>query len=125
MIRMLDPIRSVMAHLTTAVVSVTVAVFLMTAFAPWEGYTKAAIAGHEAKPVALDSMTTRVTYHCVSPEGREVLSPAVVTLCEYVESPDRALSADLGGFKHAFEFDLHAGDPTFHLTHEYIDRKER
>lgn len=69
------------------------------------------------------STSTPILVRHVDASGTTVAPDETMPLWEYVETPDRTTAVELQGFERAFEFDLHNGDKSFHLTHEFIDRK--
>lgn len=84
-------------------------------------YTDAAIAAHESQPL---DCNTLVVQRWETADGVEVMPPQLVPLWSYIQSPDQANAMALHEFEMAFEADLHAGDMTFHKTHEVCDGKE-
>lgn len=74
----------------------------------------------ESKRVVLDYHTPMVVRYETA-AGSAVRAPRLTTLGEYIELSDQTEDRAL---RSAIEKDLHAGDPTFHLTHETIDGKE-
>jgi len=70
------------------------------------------------------STETPVVQKWLDPETRERIIPDErTTLGMLIFEPDFAHQAELNSFELAFEFDLAKNDPTFHLTHEFIDGK--
>ena len=82
---------------------------------------EAAVSEHAAEP--LDSNDRIIVRH-EYPDGTEAMPPEVMPLWKYVWLPLEEGRADEQEFRSAFERDLHAGDATFHLTHEVIDGRE-
>lgn len=106
--------------LTAAIVAVIVLAALLL-LAPWQPDIIEAVAVHAAEPLDVND---RIIVRWEYPDGTEAMPPENVALWEYVWLPVEEGRADEQAFRSAFERDLHAGDPTFHLTHETIDGKE-
>jgi hypothetical protein len=81
-------------------------------------YTDAAIAAHESQPL---DCNTLVIQRWETADGVQVCEPTMTPLWSYVQTPDRANAANLSALERAMEFDIHAGDATWHRTHEHID----
>jgi hypothetical protein len=62
-----------------------------------------------------------IEQHWEDPDGNEVMPPETVPLWKYVEVERGGPDTDL---RAALEADLHAGDATWHKTHEICDGKE-
>lgn len=79
-----------------------------------------------AKPATLD-VRDPITVRWETTVGGtrvEAAAPQTMPIWQYVEDRDNTNEARLDAFEAAFESDLHAKDPKFHLTHELIDRKK-
>ncbi|MCK9629602.1 MAG: hypothetical protein M0R37_13555 [Bacteroidales bacterium] len=118
-----------MRHILLAIidrmlVAVLVAVLVLAALLylePWEPDITDAVAVHAAEPLDVND---RIVVRWEFPDGTEALPPREMFVWEYVWKPLEEGRADEQAFRSAFERDLHAGDTTWHLTHEVIDAKE-
>ena len=103
-------------HDSTLIVLLIIVIFLLVALL-FRGTTPPA-------PVALTlTSETPITVFFKAPDGSNVLPPRTMPLWQYVDVPRASTEASLTSFMAEFEADLHRHDPTFHLTHEFIDGK--